>query len=187
MRTAFILLAALLAGTASAQRIAWIPSSDKGFDQAMEEGRYVLQFFVKPKCAECALIERTVFKDPDVVDYLAERFVSIRCDKASPKGRLDAENYGIENFPSILFYNSRGVLIEHATLTGIVGSSEFLQHILNVTSGKFEQPAASTTQIQATGHAVKVEPARGTAWSKPDTTATIVPPPLPDTAVKTAP
>lgn len=187
MRTAFILLAALFAGSASAQKISWIPSSDKGFDQAMEEGRYVLQFFVKPKCAECALVERTVFKDPDVVDYIADRFVSIRCDQATPKGRLDAENYGIDNFPSILFYNSRGELIEHATLTGNVEPNDFLKHILNVTTGKFEQPSSSTSQIQATGQAVKAEPARATAWSKPDTTTTIVPPPLPDTAAKTAP
>lgn len=189
MKAAFLLIATLLAtGSASAQKIAWAPKSDKGFDQAMEQGRFVLQFFVRPKCADCALLERTVFKDPDITSYLGERFVAIRSDASTPNGRIDAENYGIETFPSILFFNSRGELIEHATVSGMLGSSEFLQHILNVTSGKFSEGAvASTGQVQATAQAVAAPPPAATAWSKPDTTKTIAPPPLPDTTAPAAP
>lgn len=189
MKAAFILLATLLAtGTASAQKVAWAPKSDKGFDQAMEQGRFVLQFFVKPKCAECALLERTVFKDPDVTSYLGERFVAIRSDASTPNGKIDAENYGIETFPSILFFNSRGELIEHASLTGTLSPNEFLQHILNVTSGKLGgTDNTSSGQIQATAKPVTAAPPPATAWSRPDTTKKIAPPPLPDTTAPAAP
>lgn len=189
MKAAFFLLATILAtGTASAQKIAWAPKSDKGFDQAMEQGKFVLQFFVKPKCAECALLERTVFKDPDVASYLGERFIAIRSDASTPNGKIDAENYGIETFPSILFFNSRGELIEHASVTGTLGANEFLQHILNVTSGKLDgAPAQAPGQVQATAKAVTAAPPPATTWSKPDTTKKIAPPPLPDTTAPAAP
>jgi len=186
VKAVFILLATLLAGNAFAQKVTWAPKSDQGFDQAMEERRFILQFFVKPKCAECALLERTVFKDPDITSFIAERFIAIRSDYATPNGKNDAENYGIETFPTVLFYNSRGELIERATLAGSVGSDEFLQHILNVTAGKFQTQAVQD-QISTTGQAVKTAPPSSTSWSKPDTTAKIVPPPLPDTASSKAP
>lgn len=184
MKAVLILLATVLAGNAAAQKVAWAPKSDRGFDKAMEERRFVLQFFVKPKCAECALLDRTVFKDPDITTYLDEKFVAIRSDFATPSGRTDAENYGIETFPTIQFFNSRGELIDRATLVGPVDSNDFLKHILNVTAGVFSTPSGPS-QITATGQAVKSAPPSNTAWSKPDTTAKIVPPPIPDTATTT--
>lgn len=187
MKAAFILLVSLIAGNAAAQKVVWSPKSDKGFDQAMEERKFVLQYFMKPKCTECALLDRTVFKDPDIVNYLEERFVSIRSDIGSANGKIDAENYGVETYPSILFFNSKGEQIERATMTGIIGPNEFLQHLLNVTTGKFEQATAATSQIQATGKAVTEAVPQGTAWSKPDTSAKIAPPPLPDTTAPKAP
>lgn len=187
MKAAFILLACLLAGNAAAQKVAWSPKSDKGFDQAMEERKFVLEYFTKSRCTECALLERTLFKDPDIVDYLNERFVSIKSDIASPNGKTDAENYGVETYPSILFFNSRGEQIERATLVGVLGANEFLQHLLNVTAGKFDPGTAATSQVLTTGKAVDAPVSQGTAWSKPDTSARIAPPPLPDTTTPTAP
>lgn len=187
MKVLFVLLAGLLASNAAAQKVAWSPKSDKGFDQAMEERKFVLQYFTKARCTECALLDRTVFKDPDIVNYLDERFVSIRSDIGSPNGKIDAENYGVETYPSILFFNSKGELIEKATMVGVLGANEFLQHLLNVTTEKFDHGTAPTSQIQVTGKGVDAPISQGTAWSKPDTSIRIAPPPLPDTTSPTVP
>lgn len=186
MRILLVLATTCAIAGAAAPRIDWAPKSDRGFDQAMEQRKFVLQVFVKPKCAECALLERTVFKDPDVLEFLAEKFVAIRSDVAKPDGRTDAENYGVEDFPTVLFFNAKGEQVEGATLTGQLGADEFLQHLVNVASGKFGQ-AAAPALIPATGQATTATAPSSSGWSRPDTTATIAPPPLPDTAAPRAP
>lgn len=186
MRTLLVLATVCAVAGAAAPRIDWAPKSDRGFDQAMEQRKFVLQVFVKPKCAECALLDRTAFKDPDVLEFLAEKFVAIRSDLARPDGRADAENYGIEVYPTVLFFNAKGEQIEGATLTGQLGSSEFLQHLVNVSNGKFGQ-APGPALIQATGQATTATAPSTSGWSRPDTSATIAPPPLPDTAAPGAP
>lgn len=186
MRTLLVLAIACAVAGAAAPKIEWAPKSDRGFDQAMEQRKFVLQVFVKPKCAECALLDRTVFRDPDVVEFLAEKFVSIRSDLARPDGRADAENYGIEVFPTVLFFNSRGEQVEGATLTGQLGPDEFLQHLVNVASGRFGQ-APAPALIPATGQATTATAPSASGWSRPDTSATLAPPPLPDTAAPAAP
>ena len=186
MRTLLVLATACAIAGAAVPKISWAPKSDKGFDQAMEQRKFVLQVFVKPKCAECALLERTSLKDPDVLELIEERFVAIRSDLAKPDGRTDAENYGIETFPTILFFNAKGEQIEGATLAGQLGASEFLQHLVNVSTGKFEQ-APAPALIPATGQATTATPPSTSGWSRPDTAATIAPPPLPDTAAPSAP
>lgn len=186
MRTLLVLATACAIAGAAVPKISWAPKSDKGFDQAMEQRKFVLQVFVKPKCAECALLDRTVFKDPDVLEFLDEKFVAIRSDIARPDGRADAENYGVEVFPTILFFNAKGEQVEGATLTGQLGPSEFLQHVVNVSNGKFGQ-APAPGLISATGQATTATAPSTSGWSRPDTSATIAPPPLPDTAAPTAP
>jgi len=183
-----MLFLAILAAAvgAAAPKIAWAPKSDRGFDQAMEQRRFVLQLFVKPKCPECALLERTALQDPDVVSLIGDRFVAIRSDLSRPDGKSDAENYGVETFPTLLFFNARGEQIDGASLVGPVGGSDLLQHLVNITSGKFGQETVKG-QISTTGQAVVGASPSGTSWSKPDTASKIAPPPLPDTAAPATP
>lgn len=186
MRTLLVLATLCTVVGAASPSISWAPKSDRGFDQAMEQSKFVLQVFVKPKCAECVVLDRTSFKDRDVLELLAEKFVAIRSDMAKTDGRTDAENYGIEVFPTILFFNAKGQQIESATLTGQLGADEFFQHLVNVSTGKFDR-AAGPALISTTGQATTATAPSTSGWSRPDTSATIAPPPLPDTAAPAIP
>lgn len=187
MRFLILALSLAAAASAAAPKIAWAPKSDKGFDQAMESRKFVMQVFVKPRCPECGLLEKAALKDEDVLTILADRFVAIRSDLSRPDGKADAENYGVEVFPTILFFDSKGALIEGATLQGTIPSEALLRQLLDITSGKGVQAPGGSAQIHATGQAIQGAAPSGTGWSKPDTTAKIAPPPLPDTAVPAAP
>lgn len=185
MKSLILALSLSCAASAAAPRVAWAPKSDKGFDQAMENGRFVMQVFVKPRCPECGLLEKSALKDEDVLTILSDRFVAIRSDLARADGRADAENYGVETFPTILFFTSKGAPIESATLDGTITSEILLRRLLEITSEK--APGTGASQIQATGQAVQGATPSGSGWSRPDTSSRIAPPPLPDTAAPAAP
>ncbi|MCB9497291.1 MAG: thioredoxin family protein [Fibrobacteria bacterium] len=186
MKTIHLLVALLAVAATAATRVQWAPKSDKGFDQAMESGKFVLQLFVEPKCPECGLFEKTAFRDEDVLTLLESRFVSIRSNVATSEARADAENYGVETYPTVLFFNSKGEQIHEASLQGASTSAEFLRHLLDVTTGKFEK-ASIQSGVQATGTAVEGAKPTSGGWSRPDTSASIEPPPLPDTASQASP
>ncbi len=186
MKSLFFALSLAVVAGAAAPQITWAPKSDKGFDQAMESGKFVMQVFVKPRCPECGLLEKSALKDEDVRTLLSERFVAIRSDLARPDGKADAENYGVETFPTILFFNAKGAQIESATLQGTITTEKLLRQLLDIGSDKSGQGGGSS-QIQATGQAVQGATPSGSGWSRPDTTARIAPPPLPDTAAPAAP
>jgi len=177
-----LLLALAFTSGAATPKINWAPKSDRGFDQAMEQGKFVLQLFVQPRCPECGLFEKTALKDPDVAAMIEDHFVAIRSDVGKPEGKADAENYAVETFPTILFFNSRGQQIDAAMLKGATPTADFLKQLLDITSGKFAQQGTKGLLL-TTGEAVRGATASTTTtWSKPDTSAKIAPPPLPDTS-----
>jgi thiol-disulfide isomerase/thioredoxin len=185
MKLSSLALSGLLlvtAAVAAPQQFRWAPTSDRGFDQAIENGKYIVQFFTEPRCAPCAKMERILMRDPEMASLVRQDFVAIRSDASLPEGAKDASNYGVEDFPTLLFFDRHGKQLEGATLQGVPDAAEIYQRFSDVSAGTFDiGKALPSTPSSGTSLPIQLELAipASTGYSRPDTTRSIAPPPVP--------
>ncbi len=77
----------------SATEIEWL-SYDEGLIKAKKEGKHVFIDFTAKWCGYCKKMDRTTFKEPEIISMLANNFVAVRVDGDSKK-ELDIEGYKI--------------------------------------------------------------------------------------------
>lgn len=155
-------------------KIAWTTSTDRGFDLARSGNRSIVQLFTKPRCTDCQKLEREIARDTALAGLIERGFIAIRSDAATPDGRSEAENAGVETWPTVLFFTPRGKPILAATLEAPFPIDTLRERLAAIAEGRFAPaavPAAPTSAV----------PASSGGWSLPDTSRQIVAPPVPDT------
>ncbi|MBV8813334.1 MAG: thioredoxin domain-containing protein, partial [Verrucomicrobia bacterium] len=107
MKSSIAMLAIFLGiRCAQAKDIEWQPWSDSVFDQAKQEGRFVLLDLGTGWCHWCHVMDEVTYRDPAVVDLIRNRYVAVRVDADSrPDLANRYEDYG---WPATIVFNVDG-------------------------------------------------------------------------------
>ncbi|HWA32519.1 MAG TPA: thioredoxin family protein, partial [Cyclobacteriaceae bacterium] len=93
--------------------------------KAKSEGKYVFFDAYASWCGPCKAMERDVFTNKDLANYMNEKFISIRIDMEKGEGPALAKYYtSIDGYPSMLFLDNNGHVIK--TLLGSRNVDDFL-------------------------------------------------------------
>jgi len=103
---AFFLAPFIYLNPAGAEQIQWQPWSDSVFEQAKQEGRFVLLDLGTGWCHWCHVMEEVTYADPAVIDLIRSRYLPVRVDADSrPDLANRYEDYG---WPATIVFNSDG-------------------------------------------------------------------------------
>lgn len=89
-----------------ADEIQWRPWSDSIFEQAKQQGRFVLLDLGTGWCHWCHVMEEVTYTDPTVADLIRSRYLAVRVDADSrPDLANRYEDYG---WPATIVFNTDG-------------------------------------------------------------------------------
>lgn len=117
----------------AADKINWL-SYEKGMRKANDEVKKIYINFHADWCYYCKVMEKTTFKDPDVIDYLNKNFVAISVDTVKDKKR--ARDYKVQGLPSNWFLEADGSKI--GAIPGYLKPKELLQKLKFVYDEKYK-------------------------------------------------
>ena len=93
--------------------------------KAKAENKFVFFDAYASWCGPCKAMDKEVFTDKTVADYLNAKFIAIRIDMEKGEGPVLAKKYpSINGYPSLLFLENGGMPVK--TLLGSRRAEEFL-------------------------------------------------------------
>jgi thiol-disulfide isomerase/thioredoxin len=121
----FPVFATLITVQASAQGIVFEHGSfQEALDKAATQNKYVFLDAYTTWCGPCKMLAAQTFPDSAVGALFNERFVSLKMDMEKGEGVALATKYGVELYPTLLFFTPGGKLIHRAS--GFYPPREFL-------------------------------------------------------------
>lgn len=105
----------LLATTLTTKGLSFHTNLTAAKQLAASEGKLYLVDFTAKWCMPCQWMEETTFADQRVINYMKENYVAVKIDIDDFDGFAHKQLYGIKKLPSILIFNSKGVLLEQYT------------------------------------------------------------------------
>ncbi|MCY4142622.1 MAG: thioredoxin family protein [Gammaproteobacteria bacterium] len=140
---ASLVLAVLMASTVAAQSDSGVDFFDGKFEEALEQAKSVelplFMYLSIPNCAPCEFVEKNVFTDTEVGEFMKARFVSFKIDAydESANGPAIAKRYSVGSYPTYLILDHEGALQQRATSS--MNSSNFMRSISWLT-GEISSP-----------------------------------------------
>lgn len=136
---------------------------DAGLKQAMASHRPVLVDVYTEWCGWCKRMDRDVYARPEVRDYLARRFVTVRLDAESStaasyqgreqNGRMLAAHFRVSGYPTTVFLRENG---EHmVNVPGYVPADRFLLLLRYVGDGHLERGESFESFVRDAAEALK--------------------------------
>lgn len=125
------------ATTRVAGGIQWKPYSDAMEAEARSLGKPVLIDFSAEWCGPCREMERTTFRDDEVVK-LSQDFVALRVDmthKGNPVSMRQAKRFSIQGVPTVIFLRPDGEELERLRSVGYQMPEEFAK-LMATAAGK---------------------------------------------------
>lgn len=113
-------------------RLQWTTvETTEAFDELMRSrpaGKPVLVDFHADWCADCRLVQRTVFSDPEVAEALESRFFAVRVDASGDTALLVslARRYELPGVPGLRFFSASGQELPEFRVNGAFTKKEFL-------------------------------------------------------------
>lgn len=65
-------------------------------------------------CGPCIQLKKTTFIDTKVANYFNTRFINIACDAESIEGKIMANQFQVQEYPTMLFLSPEGKVIQIA-------------------------------------------------------------------------
>ncbi|NNE28432.1 MAG: DUF255 domain-containing protein [Saprospiraceae bacterium] len=93
--------------------------------QAETSGKLVFVDIMAEWCLPCKMMDKDVFSDPDIGDFMNENFINYKIDAEKENGPVVAMVYQVQAYPTLLFVNSRGDIINKKV--GAIYHSELME------------------------------------------------------------
>jgi thioredoxin 1 len=94
------------------------------FEKAKSENKLVFVDCYTTWCGPCKMLKQYTFKDVILGDYMKENYVSLAVDMETTEGEAIAKKYGIEAYPTLLFLDKYGRVVNHQV--GGIGAEALL-------------------------------------------------------------
>lgn len=115
-----------------------IQFSDLSFDEALkkakEEKKLVFMDCYTTWCGPCKLMSDQVFNRKEVGDYFNKHFINLKRDMEKGEGKLLAERYGVDAFPTMFLLDSNGNVVYK--LLGAQDMKTFLEKMKEGSRGR---------------------------------------------------
>jgi thiol:disulfide interchange protein len=98
-------------------------------EEAQRIQRPVFVEFHAEWCAPCKVMEEEIFTQPAVYSMLNNHFINFKVDFDQEAGRTIADIYEVSKLPTVLFLDTKGVVLER--YTGGIGSATLLTNLAN--------------------------------------------------------
>lgn len=84
-------------------------------------------------CGPCKMMDREVYTDPSVADYMNAHYVSVRMNGESDYGRIYASKQQLEGYPSMFIFSDDGERVSN--IVGFTPAEELVGTLKSVTEG----------------------------------------------------
>lgn len=126
-----ILFTLLLVIGAAVAANAQVRFTDKNLDavreEATQQNKLVFIDLYATWCGPCKNMERNVFSQPEVGDFMAQHFIAAKYDIDKPTGSALAKKYGIRSIPTFLIFDTEGTLL--GQITGGMPADDFIRAV----------------------------------------------------------
>lgn len=83
----------------------------KALDKAKSTGKYMFLDFYTDYCPPCKIMDKEVFGNRELANYLNENFINVKVNAGKTSGANTASLYGVRAYPTLIFTDSRGNMI----------------------------------------------------------------------------
>jgi len=94
------------------------------FEKAKNENKLVFVDCYTTWCGPCKILKKYTFRDANLGDYMKDNYVSLAIDMETAEGQALAKKYGIEAYPTLLFLDKYGRVVNHQV--GGIGAEALL-------------------------------------------------------------
>jgi len=84
-------------------------------------------------CGPCKMMDREVYADPTVADYMNNNYVSVRIDGETDYGRIYASENKLEGYPSMFIFSDDGEPV--SKIVGYTAAGELIGSLKSVNEG----------------------------------------------------
>ena len=131
----FLLMAFLGMTQVNAQGINFFEGNWKAvLEKAQTENKLIFIDCYTSWCVPCKKMSQTTFTDKKVAEFYNKNFVCVKLDMEKGEGTTVMNAYKINSFPTLLFLNNEGDVIQNAN--GFKEPEEFLRVGLDVVNNK---------------------------------------------------
>lgn len=99
-------------------------SLQEGLEKATSENKLLFVDCYTTWCGPCKILKQYTFKDANLGDYMKDNYVSLAVDMETDEGKILAKKYGIEAYPTLLFLDKYGRVVNHQV--GGIGAEALL-------------------------------------------------------------
>ena len=99
-------------------------SLQEGLEKAKSENKLLFVDCYTTWCGPCKILKQYTFRDANLGDYMKDNYVSLAIDMETDEGQILAKKYGIEAYPTLLFLDKYGRVVNHQV--GGIGAEALL-------------------------------------------------------------
>ena len=102
----------------------FVGTLQEGLEKAKAENKLLFVDCYTTWCKPCKILQQSTFKDANLGTYMKDNYVSLAIDMETPAGIILAKRYGIEAYPTLLFLDKYGRVVNHQV--GGIGAEALL-------------------------------------------------------------